>query len=383
MAISENTISPMVLNTIQSEFLKHIGHIFESATTNATTIFISMATLELVVFGIIWAMRAENVFMEFIFKVIKLTVIFSVISYLPAIAAALLDNVTYIANNIYKTSNATKLILNPGYIWQYGFDASIGLLKAAAAGASTASTTSTAAASGGISTLYYLLGFGSLFLFCLIGAQIIVIMCGFYLVSLAALFLIPFGALTVMKDFFHQAVTNLIKLAVKVMVLVIIMSVAIKIWSQFDLKSFSSTTRIDQPLGLFFSTLVICILVYSLPKLVANTVGHVGADIFNNLAPPQPSLSVTTSAPSISVSPGATPRTAASAGTKISATPGGSSATTSTSSASGSASKISTTGSSGKSSDIFGGGNKKQTKSAVTLSKSSMEQLKSSMKKHT
>ena len=362
------TISPMILNTIQSEFLKHIGNIFESATGHAKTMFISIAIIELVVFGIVWAMRADNVFMEFIFKIIKLTVVFSFASSLPTIAAALLDNASFIANDVHSSAKATKLILNPGYIWQYGFDGSINLMKAALSSGST---------NIALGNLYNLLGFGTLFLFCLIGAQIIVILCGFYLVSMAALFLIPFGALTVTKDLFNQAITQIIKLAVQVMILVIVISIAIKIWSQFDFSKFSATTTLDQPLGLFFSTLVICIMVYSLPKLVSNTVGHVGADIFRSLAPPSSSVSVTTPAPSVTVSAGGSPRAAAASGTNISATPG--SSTTSTSSSSGSASSISAPGAASKSGNIFGGGDKKQTKAAVNLSQNSIEQLQSTI----
>ena len=118
-------------------------------------------------------------------------------------------------------------------------------------------------------------------------------------------------------------------------------------------------------------------MVYALPKLVSNTVGHVGADIFRSLAPPSSSLSITTPAPSVTVSGGGSPRAAAASGTNISATPG--SSTTSTSSSSGSASSISAPGAASKSGNIFGGGDKKQTKAAVNLSQNSIEQLQSTI----
>ena len=168
MADKADTISPMVFNHIHYGFLKHIGHVFETAVADAKMIFISIAVIELVIFGIVWGMRAENVFGEFIFKVVKLTVVFVVISFLPGIAAGMLDSVSAIANSVSNSTDATKLILNPGYIWKYGFDASISLVKLAVTSGS---------ANSAAGTLYNFLGFGSLFLFALIGAQIIAIMC--------------------------------------------------------------------------------------------------------------------------------------------------------------------------------------------------------------
>jgi P-type conjugative transfer protein TrbL len=369
MADKADTISPMVFNLIQSDFLKHIGHVFETAVADAKMVFISIAIIELVIFGIVWGMRAENVFGEFIFKVIKLTLVFSVISYLPDIAAGMLDSVSAIANSVSNSTHATKLILNPGYIWKYGFDASISLVKLAVSSGSS---------NGAAGTLYNLLGFGSLLLFALIGAQIIAIMCGFYLVSLAALFLIPFGALTVFKNLFTQAITHMIRLSVQVMTLVIIMSVAISIWSKFDLKAFDASTKMDQPLGLFFCTLVICILVYQLPRLVARTVGDLGGNIFESLAAPSPSVNVTAMAPSVSVAGGggASPSAAAASAASV---PGGPSTTTSTSGSSGAASSVSVSAPSSGGGSIFGGGNTKGAKAAVNLSKGSMEQLKTTL----
>lgn len=368
MADKADTISPMVFNLIQSDFLKHVGHVFETAVADAKMIFISIAVIELVIFAIVWSMRAENVFGEFIFKVVKLTVVFVVISFLPGIAAGMLDSVSAIANSVSNSTDATKLILNPGYIWKYGFDASISLVKLAVTSGS---------ANSAAGTLYNFLGFGSLFLFALIGAQIIAIMCGFYLVSLAALFLIPFGALTVFKNLFTQALTHIIRLSVQVMTLVIIMSIAISIWSKFDLKAFDASTKMDQPLGLFFSTLVICILVYQLPRLVARTVGDIGGNIFENLAAPSASVSVTTTAPSVSVA-GTTssPRAAAASAASM---PSGPSTTTSTSSSSGAASSVTVSAPSSAGGSILGGGDKKGAKAAVSLSKGSMEQLKTTL----
>ncbi len=370
MADKADTISPMVFNLIQSDFLKHIGHVFETALADAKMVFVSIAIIELVIFGIVWAMRAENVFGEFIFKVIKLTIVFTVISFLPDIAAGMLDSVSSIANSVSNSTHATKLILNPGYIWKYGFDASISLVKLAVTSGSSNS------AAG---TLYNLLGFGSLLLFALIGAQIIAIMCGFYLVSLAALFLIPFGALTVFKNLFTQAITHMIRLSVQVMTLVIIMSVAISIWSKFDLKAFDASTKMDQPLGLFFCTLVICILVYQLPRLVARTVGDLGGNIFESLAAPTPSVNVTAIAPSVSVAGGGAAASPSAAAASAASVPGGPSTTTSTSGSSGAASSVSVSAPSSAGGSIFGGGDKKGAKAAVNLSKGSMEQLKTTL----
>jgi len=128
--------------------------------------------------------------------------------------------------------------------------------------------------------IYIFLGFGLLVLFTLIGAQIVLVVAGFYVVSLLALLFIPLGAFSPVKNLFEAAIAGVIKMGARVFALILVIGVAVNIWSQFDIGTISTTTTLDKPLGLLFSALVVFVLALKIPTFAADLVGHLGGSLF-------------------------------------------------------------------------------------------------------
>jgi P-type conjugative transfer protein TrbL len=256
-------LTPRVIDTIQHQFIHHLTQTFGYVEHTAMRLFYLIAVIEMVLFGLMWAMKREEAFADFIFKVLKLGLVFAMITLFPTIVQALIDGFTEVA--LKASPQAAAVMLDPGNLWKYGFDAGVNLLHF---------SVTYGTANIGISMVYMTLGFGILFLFALLGAQIVFVMVMFYLVAMIALLLIPFGAFSGASHFFEKALSALFKGGVNVFVVVIVMGMGVSIWTQFPIQPLTQTTTLMQPLGLFFSALVFVILAYRLPPIVSDTVGE-------------------------------------------------------------------------------------------------------------
>lgn len=285
--------SPMVLSIIENQFIQHFTNGFSVIGGYATELFYLLAGLEIVLFGLVWALKQEGGLGLFVFKIFKLAVIFFIITKFPMLLQAVIDGFTKAGYDVSGGSGGTSLF-NPAHLWNFSFDASMALMKLSI----QAATTNTA-----LSNIYLLLGVGLVLLFALIGAQIILIVSAFYLVSLLALLLIPLGAFFAVRNFLEQAIQQVFKMGARVFALIVILGLGEKIWGQFDLSvliqagqslsgvgmgmspnmvnNTASTGGLDgltlmAPLGFFIATLVIWVLCLKLPGLVAEVVGQIG-----------------------------------------------------------------------------------------------------------
>lgn len=257
-------LSPHVLTLIEQQFVDKLTGTLASISQTALVIFYTLATIELVLFGLMWAFKREEAFGDFIFKVLKIGLVFAAISMFPAIVQALIDGFTYEA--LKAVPDASGVMLQPAMLWHYGFDAGIALLKL---------SVQYGTANVGVSLIYLILGFGTLLLFALLGIQIILVMVLFYMVAMLALLLLPFGVFSGTSNFFERAFSSLFKAGTRVFVTILVMGVAIGIWSNLPSLSFDENTTLMQPLGLFFSALVFAVLAYRLPGLVVEVVGEI------------------------------------------------------------------------------------------------------------
>ena len=296
MAVAMN---PGIINYVQSGFIQKVNDAFVHVTSYSVHLFYLLAVIELALFGIIWAFRQVDGLSIFVMKLFKLGVIFFVITSFPHLLQALINGFTDVSFGIVshnQDSQAFKdFIFNPAQIWGYGFNAGVSMLKLAV----EYGTTNT-----GVSELYNILGFGTLLLFGLIGTQIVVTVVGFYLVALLALLLMPFGSFTPLKNMFEQAVRHVFVAGVRVFVVILVIGVGIGIWSQTQPVIVTHNTNLLQPLGLFFSGLVIWVMSIQLPGFVSKTVGHFSADLFTGFPQtvnvPQSQTMVSTQASSAS-----------------------------------------------------------------------------------
>ena len=264
------TISPFIFNTIQNTYISHLAQLFSLMSHYAMELFYVLATLEIAFFGLIWALKQQELMGQFLFKIIKLGFIFYIINNYPTLLSLLVNGLTQISlQGVGHT--AAKVIFSPDLLWKYGFDSAISLLSLAVQYGST---------NFGVTAIYLTLGFGILTLFALIACQIILLVTSFYILALLSLLFLPFGAFGLTEDFLATAIQSLLKAAVKIFAVILIVGIGISVWATFNPTSYSNTTTLDQPLGLFFATLIIAILTWKVPPMVADVVGHLGGVLF-------------------------------------------------------------------------------------------------------
>lgn len=292
-------LTPMVLTHIQHDYMQKFTMAFSVVDQYATTLFYIIAAIEIVLFGVAWAMKAEEAIGAFMMKIFKLGVIFFVISMYPHIIQSLIDGFTMVA--LHTTSIQTAgYLFNPGTIWKFGFDAGVQMMQL---------SVQYGTANVGMSNIYLILGFGSLLLFALIGAQIVLTVVAFYVVSLLALLLIPLGTFSGAKNLFERALTSVLRAGARVFALILVVGIAVAFWQQMDLGTISQSTVLTKPLSFFFSTLVFWVLAVKLPPIAVSTVGELGGTIFdsfhgsNNVTVTMPPATVSTqsAAPTASV----------------------------------------------------------------------------------
>lgn len=279
------SLSPIVLSMIQHSFIDDLGGAFVRISKMAQQLFYIVAGIELALFGLVWALRQQELLGTFLLKIFKLGLIFFIITMYPQILQALIDGFSKAAFMTVPHDTA-KYLFNPAEIWRYGFDTGISLLNLAV---------SYGTSNDGITLIYVILGFGILLLFALIMAQIILVVVTFYVVALLALLLIPLGAFTPTRNLFERAIESVFSAGARVYALIIVLGVAVSIWSQFNIGAVSQGTTIDVPLGMFCVTLVFWVLMVKLPGLAARAVGRIGGGLLNEA--PASNSSVQVSAP--------------------------------------------------------------------------------------
>lgn len=257
MANGGGVLTPAVLSTFQDVYIDKLVTALTHIGGYSLSLFYVIAGIEIAVFGLIWAIRQEELFGAFFFKVLKLGFIFFLISEYPAILQVIINGFTQVAFQI-SPSGTDKLIFNPAMVWKYGFDHAIQMIMVAV----QYGTTNMA-----MSNLFLWLGFGSLLMFALIGVQIIVAVVGFYMVSLISLLLIPFGGFVGTQSFLSRGLHGVLKAGVRVFVVILIIGVAASVWAAFPHDDITMTTTFDKPLSLFLSALVVCILLWKLPDM--------------------------------------------------------------------------------------------------------------------
>lgn len=263
-------IDPGVLTLVQTTFLQHISATFSITASYALRLLYIFATLEVVIFGLVWALAQDVNWGRLFFKVIKIGLIFFIIENFPWILNSIVSSFAALSGITLSGVKVAQFIFNPALIWQYGYDAGLHLLQA-----------STISNNFGMVLIQVILGFSMLLVFGLIGIQIVLQVIIFYLVSFTGLILLPFGTFSASYKMFDKSVQAVLKAGVRLMVLVIIIGVGVAIWNTFNLADLSAgQIKISQPLGLFFTALLFLYLSIKAPGIVAETVGEISSNIF-------------------------------------------------------------------------------------------------------
>lgn len=259
-------IDPGVITLIQTTFLQHIQKAFPQVLYYAKNLLYIFAGLELVFFGLIWALQQGGEWQYLFFKVLKIGFILLIIQNAAYLLNIVLQSFVDIGSTVANAQHLSGIIFNPAHLWQYGYDIGLGLLKAA-----------TVANSMGLSVLLLILGFGILFTFALLGIQIVLVILGFYVIALIALLFMPLGIFEPTSKILGTSIQSVLKAGVRVMVLIMVIGVALIIWNKFGLeRGLSEPYNINMPLGLLLSALIFLYLSVKLPKIAANIVGDIG-----------------------------------------------------------------------------------------------------------
>jgi len=316
------SLSPFIFNAVQNNYIQNFSLAFSQISHFAIQFFYILATLEICLFGIIWALKQQEMFGLFIFKIIKLAFIFFLISHYTDLLDALVNGLAQIGLG-GGNEKVAKLVFTPDLIWHYGFDSSISLLSLAV---------QYGTANLGMSLIYLILGFGTLLMLALIACQIVLLVVGFYLLSLMALLFLPFGSFVLTEKLFSTSLHGVFKAAVRIFGLIVILGVGIGIWAAQAPGAFAQSTTLDKPLGLFMATLVITLLCWKVPGLLAAAVGEFGGELFGKTSGESTtqSASVAVSAPPAAVTQvAAASNLSASTSTTQSGMPGSTSSTSS------------------------------------------------------
>lgn len=269
------TIDPGAITLIQVTFLTHLNSAFNLVARYALNLLYLFAVLELVIFGLIWALQRDVGWDRLFFKVLKIGLIFFVIVNYGWLIDMIVKSFAQLAGVVVNDESLSQIVFNPGKLWQYGYDAGLNLLKLAALGNSF-----------GLILIQLSLGLGILITFGLLGILLVVQIVAFYLVSFTALIMLPFGTFAPSKAMFDKAVQSVLRAGVRMMSLLIIIGVAATVWNGFQLVDLATSTavNINQPLGLFFTSLLFLCLAYYLPSVAAKVVGNISGDFFGGAA---------------------------------------------------------------------------------------------------
>lgn len=283
-------LTPLIFSTIQGAYVDKLTLAFSTIDHYAIQLFYILATIEIALFGIMWALRQQEMMGAFLFKIIKLGLIFFVISHYRYLLSIIVAGFASIGVNA--TPKITLLIFNPDKIWSFGFDSSISLLQLAVQYGTT---------NMGMTMIYLTLGFGLLFMFALIAAQILILVISFYILALLALLLLPFGSLSFTQDLSYQSLKGVLQAGARIFAFILVLGIGVGILASLHASAFSATTTLDQPLGLFFASFIITLLCFIMPIYAGRAIGSFGESVWTPA--PTANVSVTTAAPAVNISP--------------------------------------------------------------------------------
>ena len=259
-------IDPSVITLAQTTFLKHISPAFVVASGYAFNLLYLFAAIELAILGLVWALQREIGIDRILLKIIKLGVIFFVIQNYQLLLSAVVNSFAKLAGVVIDYENVSSYVFNPAKIWEYGYDLGIGLLQSAATNDFML-----------FGVIQMVIAIGILLVFGFLGTQLVVSIVGFYLVSFGVLILLPVGAFTATRNFFDKGISSVLQAGLRLMTTIIIIGIAVVVWDSFELNTMLETEgyNLNQPLGLFFSSLLFLNLAMVVPKLVANSLGEI------------------------------------------------------------------------------------------------------------
>lgn len=85
------SLSPFVFNAIQNSYIQNFSVAFGQISQYALQLFYILAVLEICLFGIIWALKQQEMFGLLLFKIIKLGFVFFLITHFATLLNVLVN----------------------------------------------------------------------------------------------------------------------------------------------------------------------------------------------------------------------------------------------------------------------------------------------------
>ena len=258
-------INPNIINLLQIGLTHHLNNSLQIVSHISIQLVYLFAAFEFAFFGIAWAFNRNGDFARLVIKTFYIGFIFFIIYHFNELLTYLIRGFLYIGEKI-APEHALKILSSPAEILRYGFDSSIAILKLAVHYGAT---------NLGGSLLYLIIGFGALIAFAIIAAQALCLFVAFYCIALAALIILPLSVFSPLRNTLGQSIQKLLQAGIKIIILMVILSVATSLWIAYPLLTVSPTESFIPLLGFFFSVLVTLFLTLRLPNLAAAAVGSI------------------------------------------------------------------------------------------------------------
>jgi len=262
-------IDPGIITLAQTTFLQHLNDAINKIIPYAFNLLYIFTAIELTLLGLFWALQSTPAWGRVFFKVLKIGLIFFILQNYFWLLDTIVQSFGKLAGIIVHKSDLSSFVFNPTKIWQYGYDAGIYLLKAAASGSAF-----------GLILIQTTLGIGILLVFGLFGIQLTVQIVAFYITAITTLILLPLGIFSPSRKIFDRGLQSILQAGVRLMVIVLITGIAVIIWDQMpidDLTNPNLSININNFLGLFFGALLFLALAIYLPRTISATVGEISS----------------------------------------------------------------------------------------------------------
>lgn len=251
------------INAAQAFFLENIANAFSSLMIYARHLLYYFISFEVVFAGLGWMLYQSQSAERLFFQVIKIGLILFVVENYNHLLNVILSSTLQIGQQLGQT-NTLHVLLNPGLVWEYGYNFAVSLLQNAATAEGFA-----------FPMILMCLGFGILLVVGIFGIQIFIQLAAFYLVSAISLIFLPLSVFSPLRNFFSRSLQSILQASVRLMVQMLIVSAALGLWAGIRLQSFSTTTSINVPLGFFFSGMLFVFASAYLPKVAERIIGLV------------------------------------------------------------------------------------------------------------
>ena len=251
------------INLIENAFLVQITQSFGAISLYAQHLLYYFIVFEIILSGFAWALYQSHVAERLFFQLLKVGLILFVVENYTSLLDAFLNSLLIIGDQLSQ-QRVEKILLNPGAIWEYGYNFSLNLLQIAATSEGFA-----------LPLILCSLGFGILLVIGIFGIQICIQVIGFYLVRDVSLLMMPLAVFTPLRDFFSQSIRGVMQAGIRLMVQLLIVSVAVAVWGGLRQQQFTTSMNINGPLGLLFSGMLFVFASAYLPKMAAKVVGTI------------------------------------------------------------------------------------------------------------